>query len=364
VTHEFNNLLASLALSAEVALDEGHKQGVRELAEFVLRSATQGSEICSQLATFARPREPQRSVCYVEDALEAAIGVVRNQLARSGVSLQRSYESDGATVEIDPGQMQQVFVNLFINAIHAMPEGGVLGVTTRRAAAGEGGEGVVVTVSDTGMGIAPELLSRVFEPFFTTKGALGEGGPAGTGLGLSVSQSIVTSHQGRLRARSQLGQGSSFEVILPVRQHPVAGVAEAEAAPVAAVTGQARLLVAEDAEDLRRYIGLVLTAAGYEVRFAATTAEALSELGARAHDLVISDLLMPGGGGREVLRLAQRLATPPPVVIISGRTVDDTEAAVLAEGARAFLRKPFSRAELLGAVARCLGAEGHPPLSL
>jgi CheY-like chemotaxis protein len=297
----------------------------------------------------------------VEDTLEAAIGVVGNQLSRAGVTVQRSYASEGVTVEIDRAQMQQVFVNLFINAVHAMPQGGVLSVQTRHVPGGDGEDGVCVTVSDTGVGIRPEHLPRVFEPFFTTKGALGEDGQPGTGLGLSVSHSIVASHQGHTSARSRLGEGSTFEVVLPAYQRAAVAAVEASAeGPGAAAPAAARasLLVAEDSEDLRRFIGVVLTTAGYEVRFAGTTAEALNELGARAHDLVISDLLMPGGGGREILRLAQRLASPPPVVIISGKAADDTEEAVLGEGARVFLRKPFSRADLLAAVAGCLSAGG------
>lgn len=362
VGHEFNNILASLALAAEVALMDHAGTPCEELARYVLRASMQGAEVCNQLAAFARPSTPRREACTLEEALEAALGVVRNQLAQSGVSVKRDYVTTSLTVEVDRAQIQQVFVNLFINAIHAMPGGGVLTLSTRHIEGADGGSGeMCATVSDTGTGIAPEHLGRVFEPFYTTKGALSDNGQPGTGLGLSVSHSIVTKHGGRLGVRSQPGRGASFEVVLPVQGTPSPAAAGAPASTAAPAQAGARILVAEDGPDLCQYICVILGTAGYEVVPVSGTAEALAALREGSFDLVLTDLLMPGGGGQAVMQQALQCPVAPPVIAMSGRVSEDIEQAAFAAGAHSFVRKPFSRSELLRAVSEALAAGSGAP---
>jgi two-component system, cell cycle sensor histidine kinase and response regulator CckA len=255
-----------------------------------------------------------------------------------------------------------VLLNLIINAQHAMPAGGKLTVEARHVGNDNDTGHVVIAVADTGVGIPPDHLRRIFEPFFTTKGRLGESDTPGTGLGLSVAHGIITAHGGTIRVESEPGLGARFEVALPACEPAAAPEEEAAPRPCAplevAQRVATRVLVAEDAKMLSSLMRAILAGHGHEVTCVDDTEAALAALQSDRFDLVITDLLMPGGGGRQVLSFVRTLGDPPPVLVVTGVTEKHVEREALEMGAAAYIRKPFTRAELTEAVTAVLQGGG------
>ena len=349
VAHDFNNLLTGMAGTAQLV--EMGRGDAAELVRIVRRSARSGAEITKNLMAFARPDEPRRKLGRVEASLDAALAVAARQLANAEVAVLRRYPANGLPVLFDAAQMEQVFLNLIINACHAMPKGGTLTIRTDYQASDPACGELLVEVTDTGTGIAPEHLSRVFEPFFTTKGRLGESETPGSGLGLSVSHGLVAAHGGSISARSTLGQGTTLSIRLPFASAATAPAVEeneVEAAltDVAHLKG-ARVLVAEDESGVLTLLEQVLKMVGCELTMAASAVRAVEALRAQPFDLVLSDLMMPGGGGWAVLAAVKELASPPRVVIMTGRLERSMHDEVLALGARDTIEKPFDLVDLL-----------------
>jgi PAS domain S-box-containing protein len=359
VAHDFNNLLAAMSLSAELA-DMTRRQGDYEkVTDIVLRSSQRGADLCRNLMAFARPQEPRREPVYVEAVVEAALAVVARQMETVGVTVRRQYEPDNQRIMADAGQLEQVFLNLFINACHAMPDGGQLSVETRYVRDRQDDPGIaVVTVRDTGTGIASEHLPRIFEPFFTTKGRLGESETPGTGLGLSVSHGIVEAHEGTLRVSSEVGVGTTFEISFPVRisevDGPIGSGVETVVSPEASPSGSAHILLADDETDIRDVMRAALVQAGLTVTTAPNAADAIAAIRGQRFDVVITDLLMPGGGGRAVLEAIKTLESPPPVIVMTGRLETHIADELIAAGADECVQKPATRETILGAVTRAL----------
>lgn len=358
VAHEFNNLLAGLMLQAEVTGARRTAQAYAGLVRTALEVAARGKDVCKDLTAFARPETPRREPLFVESVVDQGLALAEHQIANAGIAVTCNYSTDGQRVHADAGQLEQVFVNLFVNACHAMPDGGKLTIQTRHVPSAGGAGHIVVSVADTGVGIRSEHLPRIFEPFFTTKGRLGESPISGSGLGLPVSHGIVEAHGGEIRVRSRLGSGTTFEVTLPAYSVDDAVVKEEEP-PLTEATGArsgARVLVAEDAEALSGLIAEVLAHEGHEVVCAHTAQEAIEALQAGLCDLVITDLLMPGGGGKAVMEFVKGLDAPPPVMVITGLIDPQVEEEALGLGAARVLRKPFSSAGLTEAVDALLSA--------
>lgn len=362
VAHEFNNLLGAVRLQAERAERLKADDQYEELTALVMRSTARGSEICRNLTVFAQPKEPARKPMRVEETIEAALALTVHQMKSAEVVVERNYRTRAKAIYGDAGQLEQVFLNLFINACHAMPIGGVVTIETRHVPEGDGPGEVVVKVSDTGTGIPPELLPHIFEPFFTTKGRLGDSDLPGTGLGLSVSHGIVSAHGGELSAHSDVGAGTTFELRFAACE---AEVLEPEPEPQAAPSSSSelgsatRLLLAEDEPDLRQIIADSLSDIGYDVVATTSATEACRALRSSEFDLVITDLLMPGGGGHEVLTSAGALPDPPPVLVMTGRIEGHLAEELLASGASAYVQKPFALDDILGAIHDVLGGNGQ-----
>ena len=358
VAHEFNNLLAAMMMGAEVASQDGDAEAYRHLAEVVMRSTERGADICRNLTAFARPREPRREWVSIQQPIEAALQVAARQLQNAEVQIERAYDATEHSVHIDAGQLEQVFLNMFINASHAMPSGGTLRVETSHVPSDAGPGQVRVRVSDTGFGIAPECLPRVFEPFFTTKGRLGGSDTPGTGLGLSVSHGIVQAHGGQISVQSTVGLGTTFELRLAASAAAVLPAAPQQLAtlepPARAPAPKARILVVDDEPDVCALVIDCLFGLGYEVVGVGNTHEALDLVDTGGFDLIISDLLMPGGGGKAVLQAVRELPSPPPVIVMTGRLEDSLTEGTLVAGASACLSKPFRVVELRETVAELL----------
>lgn len=352
VAHDFNNLLMAMSLAAEVASFSEAPEDYRRLSRVVGASARRGADLCRNLMAFARPGEPQVAPTSLESAIDEALGLAARQIEAVEVTVVRDYAAEPRAVLADAGQLQQVFVNLIINACHAMPGGGTLTVSTGHVA----GEGLATArFADTGAGMAEETLARVFEPFFTTKGRLGESDTPGAGLGLSVSHGIVTAHGGTIRLISVPGVGTTAEVALPTSEAPAALLPGSPGTmPEAAPGTRHRVLVADDEQPIRELIGVQLSLEGIEAILAADTHEALAALRSHRFDAIISDLMMPGGGAREVLGAVSGMAGAPPVIVMTGRLEQSLRDELLRCGAAGCLAKPFQREALVRALAEVL----------
>jgi PAS domain S-box-containing protein len=336
IAHDFNNLLTVIGGYAEIARHRiGAGPGSADLKE-IQRAAERAAGLTRQLLAFAR-RQVLEPVLLDLNEVAGALVPMLSRLLATDIEIAMLAADGLPPVLADRAQLEQVVINLAINARDAMPEGGTLAIETLHD------QGLVhLSVSDTGTGIDPAHLERIFEPFFTTK----EVG-LGTGLGLSTVDGIVTQSGGRVDVSSQPGMGSTFTVILPAApedrgDEPVARRNEPS------LGGHETILLCEDEAAVRQLVELVLTGAGYTVLAAATPADALA-LCARygdGIDALVTDVVMPGMSG---LELADRLH-PLRALFISGYSAEAVPPG------SAFLEKPFDHAALLAEVRDLLDA--------
>jgi PAS domain S-box-containing protein len=359
VAHDFNNLLTVISGYCELLLrrlqaaDPGHA-GLQEIQ----RAADRGSSLVRQLLAFSRKQVLEPKVLdlnAVVNGLEQMLG----RLIGEDVELVFRLDPGLGQVRADPGQLEQVLVNLAVNARDAMPQGGRLLIETRNAdldppyaanhLGAKPGAYVLLEVTDTGVGMDEETQAHVFEPFFTTK----EPGQ-GTGLGLATVYGIVVQSEGYISVYSELGKGTSFKIFLPRLEAALEAAVQEEAPQFS--RGVETVLLVEDEKPLRELTRVLLREAGYTVLEAGQGEEAL-QVAARHPGplhLLVTDMVMPGMGGRE---LAERLSALHPdlkVLYISGYSPEVVTRQGSLEPGRLFLQKPFKAASLLLKVREAL----------
>jgi two-component system, NtrC family, sensor kinase len=348
VAHDLNNPLASVVGFADYLTEIPHvPPALREPLTVIQEEAERASNIVKNLLSFARKHENQRRPTALSPLLDATFLLLRNQLMAQRVEARIDVEPDLPMPDIEPNQIQQVFVNLINNAAQAIASSGRPGTIIVRARRWL--DGVAIDFIDDGPGMSETLAAQAFEPFFTTK-AEGQG----TGLGLSISQGIVREHGGRIMLATEEGRGSTFTVQLPLATRPTAPAPDAGSrAPMRRL----KVLVVDDEPHILHYMRATLEAWGHLPVVAGDGTEALDLAGSDAFDLIISDLRMPRLGGREFYEeLARR--NPPMaarLVFSTGDTVRGDTLAFLEMLNRPYLHKPFSLAELrrlLGEIAR------------
>jgi PAS domain S-box-containing protein len=346
IAHDFNNLLTALRGYAELlvrTLPSGTDE--HNAADHIHRSALRAKSLTEQLLVFTRRQPHQPRVVALNDVVRS-MGALLRRIIGEDVELALALSPERTHVRVDPSQIEQVLLNLAVNARDAMARGGRLTVETAPAE----GNRVRLSVRDTGTGMTEETRLRVFEPFFTTK-EVGKG----TGLGLSIVYGVVVQHGGTIAVDSVLGRGTTFHIHLP----SVTGPAEAEpvAAPLATpLVGRETILLVEDDEDVRDYVQFVLRQAGYEVLMAEDGVAALAV--AQSHvgeiHLLLSDLIMPQMNG---LRLVERLQPLRPrmrVLHMSGYPGHSIQRQGDLPAGVAFLQKPFSSDALIATVRAVL----------
>lgn len=231
-----------------------------------------------------------------------------------------------------------------------MPEGGTLTIVTRCGRDLTAAPAVFVELTDTGTGILPEDLPHIFEPFFTTRGVASGDGARATGLGLAVSHGLVTAHGGTIDVRSEPGLGTTFTLQVPALRDEGEGAGAPPGTAEVPGARARRVLVAEDEPDIGAMIAEVLERQGHQVELVNNAEAAARLVQADSHDLVITDLLMPGGGGEMVLGAVAQLPQRPRVMVITGHIGDEMHARLDAQGVDLVLKKPFGVLELLRAV--------------
>jgi len=360
VAHDFNNLLMVISGYTEVILsklDSAHP--LHEKGRAIQQAADRATTLTRQLLAFSRKQLLELKVVDV-NAIVQDMERLLSPLIGENVELTTRLASDAGHTRADAGQLEQVLMNLVVNAKDAMPGGGKLTIHTQSVKVDEShrwgqtfirpGEYVMLAVQDTGIGMDKETQSRIFEPFFTTK----EKGK-GTGLGLSTVYGIVKQSGGYVLVQSEMGQGTTFNIYLP----RVEASADTSAAPVAraAAGGSETVLLVEDEESVRQLVRETLEAKGYAV-IEAEDGQAGLEAAANFKgkiDLLITDVVMPGISGRE---LAEQLSQSRPeakVLYLSGYTEDTIVSEAGIESGTAFLQKPFTLQNLSRKVREVLG---------
>ncbi len=362
IAHDLGNLLVPILLGAKVLQQRfaDDERAQRTLA-MMLQSGQRGSDMVKQVLAFARGVQGERAPLRLDRVLREVEELIQETFPRN-VVLETHLPDDLWQVQGDATQLQQVVMNLCVNARDAMPEGGRLTLSAenlvldkrqaRRHLEARPGAYVRLTVTDTGAGIPPEVLDKVFEPFFTTK-PVGKG----TGLGLSTVYSILKSHDGFAVVQSEVGAGTSFQIFLPVTAKPAEVRSDAPHLQVRAGAGEL-VLVVDDEAFILEATQATLEDAGYRVLTAASGQDALDVCAAHPGEVaaVITDLVMPEMSGLATIR-ALRSAYPHLPIIAASGVADGQAQEALDAGARRFLSKPFTAEALCAALDEMLARQ-------
>jgi two-component system cell cycle sensor histidine kinase/response regulator CckA len=357
VAHDFNNLLTAIGGYAGLLHEAAEQPEQRQDLEEILKATRRAAALTKQLLAFSRRQVVEPTVIDLNSLLEEMAAMLRRIIGEN-IHLTTRLLADAASVRADRGQLEQVVMNLVVNAKDAIGSRGHIRletsvITLGREAAGfrmatRPGRYVLFSVSDTGHGIGEDTMARLFEPFFTTKSR-----GHGTGLGLATVYGIVAQTGGSIDVLSEPGRGSTFNVYLPLHDRPAT---HAQAGGTKAVAGGTEtILLAEDEAPVRALARLILQRAGYTVIEAATPAEAE----ARSHsmptiDLLLTDVVMPGGTGPELFRRLSARRPSLRVLFMSGYAERDLFDRAAVTHAGAFLPKPFSKDELIARVRETL----------
>jgi PAS domain S-box-containing protein len=360
IAHDFNNMLQAISGSAQlIEVDDQLPDPIREKARGISQQGQRGAGLIRQILDFSRTSVSERRPLRLELIIRETTKMLERFISEE-VSIRTEIEPGEHVVVADPTQVQQVLMNLAVNGRDAMPGGGELTISLDRTHfATEAprpfpqmapGEWLRLTVRDNGSGMPPDVMSRVFEPFFTTKEP-----DVGTGLGLAQVYGIVKQHEGFIDLESELGDGTSFTVYLPLATSETRDEIAAERAPEKVGGGELLLLV-EDETPVRHVIQEMLENLGFEVVTAASGSEALQVFERFQSDieLVISDVVLSGISGLEVLKSVQEINPGLPVILMSGYPLEDDARCELSAGMTDWLSKPFSSEQLGKIIERVL----------
>jgi len=361
VAHDFNNILTAIQGYIDLALlnvqgDERLYQDLNQIRKAGVRAAN----LTRQLLLFSR-RQPMEMTPLDLNGVIQDLGKMLDRLIGEDISLRTALAPELRTVKGDPGSIEQVIMNLVVNARDAMPDGGKIFVGTENVAVDEEycktyryarpGEFVCLSVRDTGVGMDQTIINRIFEPFFTTKGH-----GKGTGMGLSVVYGIVKEHEGWINVESSPGKGATFRVYLPVVSMKPR---EEQESPVSLkeLRGRGeRILLVEDDESVRESTEKMLSGNGYRVYAAANAREAMHifEKEGGDFDLIFSDVILPDERGPRLANQFLKIKPGIKILFASGYTDDKSDWRAIREGGHLFLQKPYSLSDLLKGVRETL----------
>jgi CheY-like chemotaxis protein len=349
IAHDFNNLLTVISGNTELLQSDTPADDPKRGPLTDIRTAGErAANLTRQLLAFSRKQILEAKLVDVHEVI-GNIERMLHRLIGEDVDLVTDFAADPSWVKVDPGQLEQVIMNLALNARDAMPRGGRITIRTRTVDPKEPADleetagqrlrpKVAISISDTGSGIPPEVKAHLFEPFFTTKGV-----GKGTGLGLATVYGIVKQSGGDVRVESELGKGATFTIILTSQPAPPQS-SDSRASLRAVPRGTETVLVVEDEDAVRRIVKIALESTGYRVIETRNGPEALEA--ARTHEgrihLIVTDVVMPEMSGREVAARIGEIHPGAKVLFMSGYTDDAVMRHGIVGSTVAFLQKPFS----------------------
>jgi two-component system, cell cycle sensor histidine kinase and response regulator CckA len=349
VAHDFNNQLFGIIGNAELLLESLHDEAGKLYIQNVLTSANRAADLTKKLLSFARKGKKETAVVDFHQIIKEVIMVAERSINKN-ISIQMTLEAKRAAIEGDAGQLQNAVLNLILNARDAMPDGGMIDVSTENLSSelillnnieikNPKGQYLHIAMSDTGLGIAEELQGRIFEPFFTSKP---EG--TGTGMGLAAVHGTLQEHQGAVSFTSVVGSGSTFHLYLPTVESNLISSAESKSGEVKGEKQLGmRIAVVDDEEILRTMLQHVLKSEGHTVLCYSGGREALVGLSTQQKtvDLVILDMMMPDMGGVETFEHIHAAYPEVKVLLSSGYSMNNDTEKLLALGVAGFLQKPY-----------------------
>jgi PAS domain S-box-containing protein len=354
IAHDFNNILAAVLGSASIMRRKlSEKSKLTKYVEIIETSARRGSSLTRQLLTFARKTETLIAPVDVNALIEETLHLFQRSVSKE-IEVQKSLSAESVMVSGDDGQIQQALLNLFLNARDAMPEGGVLSIstavttadahTTSQFSSVRPGPFIMITVSDTGHGIPPELQNRIFEPFFTTK-------DRGTGLGLSVVYGVVQSHGGFINLESSPARGTTFTLYLP--RATALPQANTQRRRARLPRGTENILIIDDEISVCEIARDMLTGLGYTVHVVHDGKSGVEHYSSRQAtiDLILLDINMPVMGGRETFDMLRAANAGVRIVVVTGYGRDTVETSQFPSAVNGFVQKPF-QLELLATRVR------------
>ncbi len=360
IAHDFNNMLAGILSAAEIVHQTTKDDSeLSELTHIIVDSAKRSSELTDKLLAFSRKSRSINEVINIHDAIENSVTLLRSSINKK-VNITLNLNAENHNISGDLTQLQNVFINLGINASHAMPEGGKLVFDSNVVSLDKDycnsssfnlspGEFITIEIKDTGFGISPEIIDRIFEPFFTTK-RQGEG----TGLGLAAVYGTIQQHNGAIKVYSEQGSGTSFHLYLPLTDQKQSKKKTA-AIPV---SGTGMILVVDDEYVIRTTTSAILNKLGYTVILAENGSKAIELYSKHQNslDLVILDMLMPKMDGRECFHKLRKINPNVNIVVCSGFSKNTDIQELKRNGLAGFIHKPFNGSELSRVVAECMGS--------
>ena len=366
IAHDFNNILGAILGYTEIALtDPKVDERLRRYLNQVYTAGERATDLVKQILAFSRQSDQKPRPLRVSPIVKEVMKLLRASLPTT-IKIRQDIQSEPDTVLADPTQLHQILMNLCTNAGHAMRETkGELKVSLVPVEIKPHDSLIIyhglipdmylkLMVSDTGAGIAPEIMDRIFDPFFTTKGS-GEG----TGMGLSVVHGIVKSYHGAITVESEVGKGTAFHIYLPLLKE--AGEKRQVKAAADITGGKERILFVDDEEMLVQIGKDMLTSLGYEVieRTSSLEARKLFQSGPDRFDLVITDMTMPNMTGIELAKEIMRIRPGIPVILCTGFSEEITPEKATAIGLKDFIMKPLIRNKIAAAIRRALDQKGQ-----
>jgi two-component system cell cycle sensor histidine kinase/response regulator CckA len=363
IAHDFNNLLSAVQGYSDLAMMQAAEGSpLRRYLEHIQKAGMQGAHLTRQLLIFSRKHPVEACRIDLNGVLREMLDML-DRVIRENIELSASLEADLWAIQGDKTSIEQVVMNLVLNARDAMPEGGEINIATENVTLNESqcrgrpeskpGNFVCLTVTDDGVGMDEAVIHHIFDPFFTTKEM-----EQGTGLGLAVAHSIVKYHDGWISVESEPGQGSTFKVYLPVPAGESGSGPEHPSPGEQCLGSGERILVVEDGKEVRGVISRLLTENGYIVAQAASSSEAVDVFRKEdgKFDVILSDMVLPD---EDALHLVDRLLAMKPdlkVLLISGYVDERSMAPIIRARGFAFLRKPITLSDLLCAIRNVMNS--------
>jgi|GEM_PF-3108088 len=350
VSHDFNNMLTGIVSACEVLrIDSTRPDDRIRFTDMILKASERASSLVSKLLTFSRNTDKSSTIIDIGKIIGDTVSILERTLNKN-IKLTYDNSATLSTIVGDDSLIQNMLLNMAINASHAMPDGGVLEFHLRNTQLDETycsatafdltpGTFVEIEIRDTGCGMPPEIQQRIFEPFFTTK----EPGK-GTGLGLAAAFGTVQSHHGAINVYSEVGVGTVFHIYLPASS----AQGKEGAIPDRPILGVGTILLVDDEEIIRLTATRMLEGLGYTVMSAENGRQGVDLFRSRAHeiDLVILDMIMPEMGGREAFRHIKAMRPDARIILSSGFSKEEDLQAMKEDGLNGFIRKPFRLAEI------------------